>query len=136
MQCISLKSTEKIDQLSLGGNTNYNNSYLRSTPSAQHFAYMISSHVENISMRNALFFFMITKLRVLVVKLGLEPRGVCTCNYSLSCSLGVKTGRKRLPKIILMERCLENMESVGSPRHFKSQPWIKQELEEAVQPSA
>lgn len=74
---------------------------------------------------------MIKKLRVIVVELGLEPREsdsrACMLNHSLDCLLGVKTGRKHLSKIILMEGCLKNMHSVNSPRHFKFHPWIKQE---------
>lgn len=82
---------------------------------------------------------MIKKLRV-IVEMILELREsdsrACMLNHSLHCLLGVKTGRKHLPKIILMENCLENIQSVDSPRHFKSQPWIKEEHYQAVQPSA
>lgn len=37
--------------------SNGNGSYLLSTPNAQHFTYIISFHVDNISLRNALSFF-------------------------------------------------------------------------------
>lgn len=107
--------------------SNHNGSYLLSTPNAFYIRYPITHWYLGGTYYP---FLMIKKRRVIVVELGLEPRDsdsrACTLNHSLDCPLGVKTGRKHLPKITLMEGCLENMQSVNSPRHFKFHLQIKE----------
>lgn len=65
-------------------------------------------------------FSMMKKLRVIVVELGSECREsdsrVWMLNHSLDCLLGAKRGRKHLPKIILMEGCLESMQICQFPQ--------------------
>lgn len=105
-----------------------------------HFTYITPLHTDNTFTRNVLPFSHDTETEGHSSRARTWTQGFwfqsLHANYSLDCPLGVKTGRKHLPKIILMEGCLENMQSVSSPRHFKFHLQIKQKHWQPVQPSA
>lgn len=126
VQCVSLKGTETVKPfcgLMVMARIYWALPMLSTLHTLSHFMLITSLWGMHYP------FFMIKKLKVMVIELGLEPREsdstTLVLNHSLCCFLGEKTRRKHLPEIILMEGCLENMQSVNSPRHFKRQPWIK-----------